>query len=73
MDVGAKSEVMNILRGFRDQGYGVLVVSSEPETVLAVSDKIMVMSHGRAVQTLENTNLNKDEYKDGQSADRHRT
>lgn len=60
MDVGAKSEVMNILRDFRDQGYGVLVVSSEPETVLAVCDRIMVMSHGRAVKTLKNENLNKD-------------
>src|SRR5690606_1529393 len=35
MDVGAKSEVLALLRKFRDDGFGVLVVSSEPETVLA--------------------------------------
>jgi len=60
MDVGAKSEVLSILREFRDQGYGVLVVSSEPETVLAVCDRIIVMSRGHIVDELINQNLNKD-------------
>lgn len=60
MDVGAKSEVLNILREFRQQGYGLLVVSSEPETVLAVSDRVMVMSRGRVVAEMVNKNLNKD-------------
>lgn len=60
MDVGAKSEVLAILRNLRNEGYGVLVVSSEPETVLAVSDQILVMSHGRVVTQMENKDLNKD-------------
>jgi ribose transport system ATP-binding protein len=60
MDVGAKSEVMNILRDFRSQGYGVLVISSEPETVLAVCDRVLVMSRGRVVAEMANRNLNKD-------------
>jgi ribose transport system ATP-binding protein len=60
MDVGAKSEVLSILRDFRDQGYGVLVVASEPETVLAVCDRIIVMSRGRVVAEMANINLNKD-------------
>lgn len=60
MDVGAKSEVLNILREFRNQGYGVLVASSEPETVLSVSDRVMVMSRGRVVAEMINQNLNKD-------------
>jgi ribose transport system ATP-binding protein len=60
MDVGAKSEVLSLLRDFRNQGYGVLVVASEPETVLTVSDRIVVMSHGSIVANIENKNLNKD-------------
>jgi len=60
MDVGAKSEVLNILRDFRNQGYGVLVVSSEPETVLAVCDRVVVMSRGKIVSEMANKNLNKD-------------
>jgi ribose transport system ATP-binding protein len=60
MDVGAKNEVLSLLRDFRNQGYGVLVVASEPETVLTVSDRIVVMSRGRVVANIENKNLNKD-------------
>lgn len=60
MDVGAKSEVMNILRDFRSQGYGVLVVSSEPETVLEVCDRILVMSRGRVMTEMVNENIDKD-------------
>jgi len=60
MDVGAKSEVLGTLRNFRNEGYGVLVASSEPETVLAVSDRILVMSRGRIVAHMENKNLDKD-------------
>ena len=62
MDVGAKNEVLSLLVNFRNQGFGVLVVSSEPETVLAVSDRIIVMSHGRIVSELENSDdLQKEE------------
>lgn len=60
MDVGAKSEVMAILQDFRKQGYGVLIVASEPETVLDVCDRILVMSRGRFVSELVNQDINKD-------------
>jgi len=60
MDVGAKNEVLTILRNFRNEGYGVLVISSEPETVLTVADRIVVMSHGHIVSELENKNIDKD-------------
>jgi ribose transport system ATP-binding protein len=60
MDVGAKSEVLGILRKFGEHGYGVLVVSSEPETILAVSQRVIVMTHGEIVARMKNENLNKD-------------
>jgi ribose transport system ATP-binding protein len=60
MDVGAKNEVLSILRTLRNEHYGVLVVSSEPETILAVCDQILVMTHGRIVATLDNKGLDKD-------------
>jgi len=60
MDVGAKSEVLAILRNLANQGIGVMVASSEPETVLAVTDRIVVMSRGKIVAQVENKNLNKD-------------
>jgi ribose transport system ATP-binding protein len=61
MDVGAKNEVLSILLNLRNENYAVLVVSSEPETVLAVSDRVIVMSRGRAVAHLQNdASLDKD-------------
>lgn len=60
MDVGAKNEVLSVLRQFRNDGYGVVVVSTEPETVLALADNILVMSHGKVAARLANANLNKD-------------
>lgn len=60
MDVGAKNEVLAILRNLRNEGYGVLIVSSEPETVLSVADQIVTMSRGRITGRLENRDLNKE-------------
>jgi ribose transport system ATP-binding protein len=60
MDVGAKNDVLSILRNLRNEGYGILVVSSEPETVLAVADRIITMSRGRVTGHLENHDVDKD-------------
>ena len=46
MDVGAKDDVVRIVRGLRDRGIGIVVVSSEPETVLSLADRILVMRRG---------------------------
>ena len=46
MDVGAKEDVVKIVRGLRDQGLGVVVMSTEPETVLSLADRIVVMKKG---------------------------
>ena len=47
VDVGAKSEVYAILRHLKAAGTAVLVVSSDMEEVMAISDRIMVMREGR--------------------------
>ena len=47
MDVGAKDEVLATIQHLRDQGVAVLLISSEPETIIANSDRTLVMSKGR--------------------------
>ena len=49
MDVGAKDDVVKIVRALRDQGMGVVVISTEPETVLSLADRILVMKKGEIV------------------------
>ena len=43
MDVGAKEDVVKIVRGLRDQGMAIIVASTEPEAVLSLADRILVM------------------------------
>ena len=46
VDVGAKSEIHRRLRALADGGKALLVVSSELPEVLALADRILVMSEG---------------------------
>jgi len=46
IDVGAKSEISEIMSRLAVQKYGVIFVSSELKEVLAMSDRILVMSKG---------------------------
>jgi ribose transport system ATP-binding protein len=60
MDVGAKDDVVKIVRGLRDQGMGVVVVSTEPETVLSLADRVLVMKKGEIVREFVSEAISKD-------------
>jgi len=49
VDVGARSEIYNLVRALADRGVAVVVVSSEVEEVLGLSDRVLVISEGRVV------------------------
>ncbi|PSC06007.1 sugar ABC transporter ATP-binding protein [Alsobacter soli] len=61
MDVGAKEDVVRIVRSLKEQGIGVIVLSTEPETVLAMSDRIVVMRRGRIVKEFAEGSVSKDQ------------
>jgi ribose transport system ATP-binding protein len=46
VDVGAKKEIYEMLRGLADAGVAVLMISSDMEEVIGVSDRIAVMHEG---------------------------
>ncbi len=46
IDVGAKAEIYRLLRELADRGVAVIVVSSDMEEVLGISDRIVVMREG---------------------------
>ena len=60
MDVGAKEDVVKIVRGLRDQGMAIIVVSTEPETVLSLADRILVMKKGEIVREFAEGTVSKD-------------
>jgi erythritol transport system ATP-binding protein len=47
IDVGAKSEISEIINRLAEQNFGVIFVSSELKEILAMSDRILVMSKGK--------------------------
>lgn len=53
IDIGAKTEVFDIIHQFADQGLTILVVSSELKEIMNIADRIMVLSNG--VKTAEFT------------------
>ena len=57
VDVGAKSELYQILRGLADAGVAILMISSDMEEVIGVSDRIAVMREGVISGFLERTDF----------------
>jgi len=60
MDVGAKSDVINIIRDLRARGLAIIVLSTEPETVLSVADRIIVLRRGTVVREFAGEAISKD-------------
>ncbi len=53
IDVGAKGEIYELMRGLADRGVSILMISSDMEEVIGVSDRIAVMHEGRVAGILE--------------------
>jgi ribose transport system ATP-binding protein len=57
VDVGAKEEIYAIVRQLAADGAGVLLISSEIEEVLMISDRVVVMREGKVTFNSPNKNL----------------
>ena len=53
IDVGAKSEIYQLMRDLADAGVAVLMISSDMEEVIGVSDRMAVMHEGQISGFLE--------------------
>jgi len=60
MDVGAKDDVVRIVRGLKEQGVGVVVASAEPETILSLADRVLVMKKGAIAREFADELVSKD-------------
>lgn len=52
IDVGAKAEILKLLRDLADEGLSVLMISSELEELIAAADHVTVLSDGYSVAHL---------------------
>jgi ribose transport system ATP-binding protein len=49
IDIGAKTEILLLVRQLADDGKSIIIVSSEFEELLAICDRILIMRDGRCV------------------------
>ena len=52
IDVGAKSEIYKLIKDLASKGVGIIVVSSEIPEILAVANRVLVMSEGKLTANL---------------------
>jgi len=60
IDVGAKTEIYQLIRNLAADGVAVIVISSEMEEVLGISDRIAVMHEGQLTGILERSEFSEE-------------
>jgi D-xylose transport system ATP-binding protein len=60
IDVGAKYEIYKLMNELAESGVSIIMISSELEEVLGMSDRIMVMHEGRSTKTLDIATANQE-------------
>jgi D-xylose transport system ATP-binding protein len=60
IDIGAKVEIHKLLDHLARQGVAIIVITSELEELLGMSDRILVMNEGRVVQEFTRGNANRE-------------
>jgi ribose transport system ATP-binding protein len=60
IDVGAKGEIYELMRRLADSGVAILMISSDMEEVIGVSDRIAVMHEGAIAGFLDRNEFSED-------------
>lgn len=60
VDVGAKAEIFTIMRKLADAGHAILFYSTDIQELVNVADRVLVMSRGTIVASLEGEDLNEE-------------
>ncbi|MGJ7046206.1 sugar ABC transporter ATP-binding protein [Thermoanaerobacterium thermosulfurigenes] len=60
IDVGAKAEIYRIIDDLRKQGVSIIMISSELPEIINMSDRVVVMSHGKITKILNKEELSQE-------------
>ena len=53
IDVGAKQEIYQLINTLAEQGLGIIVISSEMDEILGMSDRLLVMCEGKVTGEID--------------------
>lgn len=60
VDIGARADIHRLIRDLASRGMAVLVVSSEPDELPDLCDRVLVMAEGRIVRELTGANITRN-------------
>ena len=60
IDVGAKSEIYQLMRRLIEEGKSIIMISSEMPELIGMSDRILVMHEGRITGQLDSTEVTQE-------------
>ncbi|MEG1492208.1 MAG: sugar ABC transporter ATP-binding protein [Oscillospiraceae bacterium] len=60
IDIGAKQEIYNLINQLSAQGMAVIIISSEMEEMLGMSDRIVVLCEGQMMATLDKSEFSQE-------------
>ncbi len=60
IDVGAKADVFKIVNKFAAQGMGIILVASELKEIIAIADRIIILSNGQATGELSGDEITEE-------------
>lgn len=53
VDIGARAELYTLLRDFVAAGGAIIVASSDPEELVTLADRVLIMAHGRQAAIID--------------------
>jgi ribose transport system ATP-binding protein len=62
VDIGTKSEILDMIRDLASAGKAVIVISSEYPELLAVSDRVLVLKDGSVIRDIPRSEIADEEY-----------
>ncbi|RNE67464.1 sugar ABC transporter ATP-binding protein [Cryobacterium tepidiphilum] len=62
IDIGTKSEILDLVRDLADQGKAVMIISSEYPELLAVSDRVLIIRDGSVIRDLSRNEIVDEEF-----------
>ena len=60
IDIGAKTEIFHLIYQYAKRGVSLLVISSELEEIIAIADRILVLSNGIKTAELTGDDITQD-------------
>ncbi|HHX61593.1 MAG TPA: sugar ABC transporter ATP-binding protein [Epulopiscium sp.] len=60
IDIGAKTEVFDIINQYAERGLSIIVISSELKEIIAIADRVMVLSNGLKTDELVGEQIKED-------------